>query len=329
MTIFTALWLWLRGLLSPSSNATNATPTATATSSSPTSPPTPTEYQIMEIHTCLPAEGLQYNRNRYYDQYTGRWMTHDPLGITPNPQWPNRFEPLGQFKGGANMYEYVGSNPIAGVDAWGLATEQVVKEAMYSYARNVLIRKKHWRKLLKAWYYETGPNPVLHGPSQPTVRDIKANAGFRLLSHCWVAKYIGCLEAIPESGKHFKLRKKYFFWHYYFPDPTVPGGLAAYEDATDFLGSYTAFVKAKKTAGHKCLVDLNVTVANKTSWESACRTLDFFTDMFPSYPSHNRGAGPFTPSTGGDFYQRYTFTVKRIPVIPTTTGTMSRCMALK
>jgi len=27
---------------------------------------------------------LQYNRNRYYDQYTGRWLTHDPLGITPN-----------------------------------------------------------------------------------------------------------------------------------------------------------------------------------------------------------------------------------------------------
>ncbi len=21
---------------------------------------------------------LQYNRNRYYDQYTGRWLTHDP-----------------------------------------------------------------------------------------------------------------------------------------------------------------------------------------------------------------------------------------------------------
>ena len=24
---------------------------------------------------------IQYNRNRYYDYYTGRWLTHDPLGI--------------------------------------------------------------------------------------------------------------------------------------------------------------------------------------------------------------------------------------------------------
>jgi RHS repeat-associated protein len=29
---------------------------------------------------------IQYNRNRYYDYYSGRWLTHDPLGITPNPQ---------------------------------------------------------------------------------------------------------------------------------------------------------------------------------------------------------------------------------------------------
>jgi hypothetical protein len=26
---------------------------------------------------------IQYNRNRYYDYYTGRWLTHDPLGINP------------------------------------------------------------------------------------------------------------------------------------------------------------------------------------------------------------------------------------------------------
>ena len=63
---------------------------------------------------------LQYNRNRYYDQYTGRWYTHDPLGITPNPQWPNRFEPFGQFKGGSNIYEYVKTNPVIHSDPWGL-----------------------------------------------------------------------------------------------------------------------------------------------------------------------------------------------------------------
>jgi hypothetical protein len=198
------------------------------------------------------------------------------------------------------------------------------------FARNNLIRKKHWRELLKAWYYEEpDDNPVVHGGGRPTVEDIKANAGFRLLSHCWVAKYIGCLDAIPEEGEHFRLRKKNFFWHYYYPDPTVPGGLAAYEDATNFLGSYTAVVKALETPDRCSYVDLLVIVSNTTSWKSASRTLKFFTDQFPSFPSHERKAVPFKPSRGGDFSQRFIFTVKRIPVIPTRTGTMSLCLALK
>ncbi|NIT55187.1 MAG: hypothetical protein GWN00_02735 [Aliifodinibius sp.] len=63
---------------------------------------------------------IQYNRNRYYDYYTGRWLTHDPLGITPNPQKPNRFEAIGQYKDGMNLYEYVRSNPAVASDPWGL-----------------------------------------------------------------------------------------------------------------------------------------------------------------------------------------------------------------
>jgi len=63
---------------------------------------------------------LQYNRNRYYDQYTGRWFTHDPLGITPNASWPNRFDARGQYKGSLSLYEVVGSNPASKVDPSGL-----------------------------------------------------------------------------------------------------------------------------------------------------------------------------------------------------------------
>jgi len=63
---------------------------------------------------------LQYNRNRYYDQYTGRWLTNDPLGIMPNPQRPNRFDPLDQYRDGLNIYEYVGSEPVRGLDKYGL-----------------------------------------------------------------------------------------------------------------------------------------------------------------------------------------------------------------
>jgi RHS repeat-associated protein len=47
---------------------------------------------------------IQYNRNRYYDYYTGRWLTHDPLG----------------YVDGMNLYEYVKSNPATGIDPWGL-----------------------------------------------------------------------------------------------------------------------------------------------------------------------------------------------------------------
>src|SRR4030042_5887225 len=64
-----------------------------------------------------------YNyRHRYYDMYTGRFTTHDPLGITPNPQLPNKFDSINQYKDGLSLYEYVGSNPVIYVDTHGLVT---------------------------------------------------------------------------------------------------------------------------------------------------------------------------------------------------------------
>jgi RHS repeat-associated protein len=46
---------------------------------------------------------IQYNRNRYYDYYTGRWTTHDPLG----------------YIDGMNLYEYVKSNALILTDPIG------------------------------------------------------------------------------------------------------------------------------------------------------------------------------------------------------------------
>jgi RHS repeat-associated protein len=46
---------------------------------------------------------IQYNRNRYYDYYTGRWTTHDPLG----------------YVDGMNLYEYVSANPVVRSDPQG------------------------------------------------------------------------------------------------------------------------------------------------------------------------------------------------------------------
>ncbi|MWP62379.1 RHS repeat-associated core domain-containing protein [Gilliamella sp. Pas-s25] len=48
--------------------------------------------------------GLHYNLNRYYDPFTGRYITQDPLGIL----------------GGLNSYQYAGSDPINWVDPLGL-----------------------------------------------------------------------------------------------------------------------------------------------------------------------------------------------------------------
>ncbi|SCC33735.1 RHS repeat domain-containing protein, partial [Gilliamella intestini] len=48
--------------------------------------------------------GLHYNLNRYYDPFTGRYITQDPLGIL----------------GGLNSYQYAGSDPINWIDSLGL-----------------------------------------------------------------------------------------------------------------------------------------------------------------------------------------------------------------
>jgi RHS repeat-associated protein len=47
---------------------------------------------------------LSFYRNRYYDQQTGRWTQEDPIGIA----------------GGVNLYGYVGNNPVAYTDPFGL-----------------------------------------------------------------------------------------------------------------------------------------------------------------------------------------------------------------
>ncbi|MDU9051101.1 MAG: RHS repeat-associated core domain-containing protein, partial [Candidatus Electrothrix sp. Rat3] len=48
--------------------------------------------------------GLHYNWNRYYDPETGRYIAADPIGLD----------------GGMNLYAYVGSDPVNGIDPEGL-----------------------------------------------------------------------------------------------------------------------------------------------------------------------------------------------------------------
>jgi len=63
---------------------------------------------------------IQYNRNRYYSPQMGRWLTPEPLGITPNPQKPNRWGIRGQYIDGISLYQYITSNPLCRTDALGL-----------------------------------------------------------------------------------------------------------------------------------------------------------------------------------------------------------------
>ena len=49
---------------------------------------------------------LQYNRARYYDSTTGRWISQDPLGFDA---------------GDSNLYRYVKNRPIVDSDPSGLS----------------------------------------------------------------------------------------------------------------------------------------------------------------------------------------------------------------
>jgi RHS repeat-associated protein len=71
---------------------------------------------------------IQYNRNRYYDYYTGRWLTHDPLGITPNPQERDILRATGQYEDGLNLYEYANTNPVSLLDPMGSVVHKPGKE---------------------------------------------------------------------------------------------------------------------------------------------------------------------------------------------------------
>ncbi|MHC4574079.1 MAG: RHS repeat domain-containing protein [Planctomycetota bacterium] len=67
-----------------------------------------------------PEAGLYYYRARYYDYYTGRWLSHDPLGINPGGGQPNRFSIRLQYVDGLSLYQYVRGNPLIHTDAHGL-----------------------------------------------------------------------------------------------------------------------------------------------------------------------------------------------------------------
>jgi RHS repeat-associated protein len=62
--------------------------------------------------------GLHYNRFRYYDPETGRFISKDPIG----------------FMGGANLYQYA-PNPVEWVDPLGLSKKWVTFYVVAPFVR--------------------------------------------------------------------------------------------------------------------------------------------------------------------------------------------------
>jgi RHS repeat-associated protein len=109
---------------------------------------------------------LQINRHRYYDYYTGRWLSHDPLGITANGtsleklagmdryqlalEWTggepsammeiaralSEFSMTDQYQDGLNLYETVGSNPVTEGDPYGLWGQDTHKDSTIGWAKD-------------------------------------------------------------------------------------------------------------------------------------------------------------------------------------------------
>jgi RHS repeat-associated protein len=66
--------------------------------------PQPFKY-VGQYSVMAEPDNLYYMRARYYDATLGRFLQQDPLGIGG---------------GDINLYAYVGSNPVMGIDPWGL-----------------------------------------------------------------------------------------------------------------------------------------------------------------------------------------------------------------
>ena len=62
---------------------------------------------------------LSYYKNRWYDAETGRFLSHDPLGIVPEG-YDNSFDVLGQYYDNENLYHYLRSCPVVFYDTYGL-----------------------------------------------------------------------------------------------------------------------------------------------------------------------------------------------------------------
>jgi len=108
----------------------------------------PYQFTARRVDTSAGQVLLQYNRHRYYDYYTGRWTTPDPLGIQQalslisfeyqdGPRFFGYTYPAGQYHDGLNIYSYGGEAPTLNSDPKGLKEKKECTSSFVTW--NIMI----------------------------------------------------------------------------------------------------------------------------------------------------------------------------------------------
>ncbi len=106
---------------------------------------------------------IQYNRNRYLDYYTGRWLTHDPLG----------------YVDGMSLYENIVSNPLIYLDPYGLKSEckegdidVKIKNLNYAYMSGIRLVTFSENPILTIYISKSGKVSIENEPKPITWKEL-------------------------------------------------------------------------------------------------------------------------------------------------------------
>jgi RHS repeat-associated protein len=132
-----------------------------------------------------PETGLLYYRYRYYDNQLGRFIGRDPIG----------------YKGGKNLYEYVGSGPVNWFDPWGLLTCK--DPEWHSEPKGSDNPERYWGKSRHGYWHDWSLDADSSGSEKPSEIDIQGELrinyapfvkrwgmGIRLLSTYGMDQYL-------------------------------------------------------------------------------------------------------------------------------------------